>query len=386
MKYPGPVDSKLPWAGTTIFTIMSGLAAEYHAINLSQGFPNFETAPELIDLVHHHMKDGLNQYAPMQGILPLRERLAEKMEHLYGCLIDPAEEITITSGGTQAIYTAITAIIRQGDEVIVIEPAYDSYLPAIELAGGRAVFVQLQYPDNTIDWQAVRNAITAKTKMIMINTPHNPTGAVMTAKDLLELESITAGTELVILSDEVYEHILFDGRAHESVLRYPGLAERSFAVYSFGKTYHTTGWKMGYCIAPSNLMKEFRRVHQFMVFSANTPIQFALSEYLKNRNYLELPAFYQKKRDRFLELVQGSAFRFRPAEGSYFQLLDYSAITDEKDTDFAIRLTKEYGIASIPTSVFYHRPDRLNTLRFCFAKTDETLEKAAERLHKVLPR
>ena len=384
MHFTGPTDSKLPWAGTTIFTIMSGLANEYNAINLSQGFPNFEASGELIDLVHYYMKKGMNQYAPMQGILPLREGLAEKMKQLYGCNIHPGEEITITSGGTQAIYTAITAMIKPGDEVIVIEPAYDSYLPAIILAGGTPVCLQLEGPENKLDWQKVRSAITARTRMIMINTPHNPTGSVMEQSDLLELEKITSNTGIIVLSDEVYEHIIFDGRRHESVLRYPALAERSFVVYSFGKTYHTTGWKMGYCIAPENLMREFRRVHQFIVFSANTPLQYALADYIQNKNYLDLPDFYQKKRDRFLELIKGSRFKYLPAAGTYFQLLDYSDITSEKDTDFAIRLTKEFGVAAIPTSVFYRNPEPILSLRFCFAKTDETLESAAERLHKII--
>ncbi|MFM9052406.1 MAG: methionine aminotransferase [Bacteroidota bacterium] len=384
MKYPGTISSKLPRVGTTIFTVMSALAQDHGAINLSQGFPDFDGYPELIDLIHSYMKKGMNQYAPMPGILPLRNALAEKMNGLYGCSIDPETEITITSGGTQAIYTAITAMVREGDEVVVIEPAYDCYVPAIELAGGIPVFVQLRSSDQTIDWESVRRVLTAKTRMIIVNTPHNPTGSVMTAEDMKQLERLVAKTEITIISDEVYEHILFDGRTHESVLRYPKLAERTFAVYSFGKTYHATGWKTGYCIAPENLMREFRRVHQFLVFSANTPIQYALTDFLSNRSYLELPGFFQKKRDKFLELIAGTAFKYRPAGGSYFQLLNYSAITDEKDTDFAVRLTREAGIASIPVSVFYRKAPNDTLLRFCFAKKDETLERAAERLHKVI--
>lgn len=384
MKYPGTISSKLPRVGTTIFTVMSALAQDHGAINLSQGFPDFDGYPELIDLVHSYMKKGMNQYAPMPGILPLRNALAEKMNGLYGCSIDPETEITITSGGTQAIYTAITAMVREGDEVVVIEPAYDCYVPAIELAGGIPVFVQLRSSDQTIDWESVRRVLTAKTRMIIVNTPHNPTGSVMTAEDMKQLERLVAKTEITIISDEVYEHILFDGRTHESVLRYPKLAERTFAVYSFGKTYHATGWKTGYCIAPENLMREFRRVHQFLVFSANTPIQYALTDFLSNRSYLELPGFFQKKRDKFLELIAGTAFKYRPAGGSYFQLLNYSAITDEKDTDFAVRLTREAGIASIPVSVFYRKAPNDTLLRFCFAKKDETLERAAERLHNVI--
>jgi methionine aminotransferase len=320
----------------------------------------------------------------MQGILPLRERLAEKMQKLYGVQIDAANEINITSGGTQAIYTAIAAVIHEGDEVIVIEPAYDCYVPAILIHGGKPLFSQLKAPDFRIDWAHVRSLITPRTRMIMINTPHNPTGAVMTKSDMQELERIVAGTDILIISDEVYEHIIFDKLKHESVLLYPRLAERSFVIFSFGKTYHTTGWKMGYCIAPANLMAEFRKVHQFNVFCSNTPIQYALAEYLgKSDDYNSLPGFYQKKRDYFISLVKDSKFRFKPASGSYFQLLDYSAITDEKDTDFAIRMTKEFGVASIPVSVFYNNRLDQKVLRFCFAKTDETLEKAAACLMKV---
>jgi methionine aminotransferase len=378
------IQSKLPNVGTTIFTVMSALANETGAINLSQGFPNFPASEELISLVNKYMKQGMNQYAPMQGILPLRERLAEKMQKLYGVQIDAANEINITSGGTQAIYTAIAAVIHEGDEVIVIEPAYDCYVPAILIHGGKPVFSQLKAPDFRIDWSHVRSLITPRTRMIMINTPHNPTGSAMTKSDMQELEKIVAGTDILIISDEVYEHIIFDKLKHESVLLYPRLAERSFVIFSFGKTYHTTGWKMGYCIAPANLMAEFRKVHQFNVFCSNTPIQYALAEYLgKSDDYNSLPGFYQKKRDYFISLVKDSKFRFKPASGSYFQLLDYSAITDEKDTDFAIRMTKEFGVASIPVSVFYDNRLDQKVLRFCFAKTDETLEKAAECLMKV---
>jgi len=363
---------------------MSALANECQAINLSQGFPNFETSDELISLVHHYMKKGMNQYAPMQGILPLRERIAEKMEERYGTRYQPDSEITITSGGTQAIYTAIASVIHEGDEVIIIEPAYDCYAPAIELNGGSPVYVQLKTPGHTIDWDAVKKVITGRTRMIMINTPHNPTGAVMTANDMKELEHITSGTDILVLSDEVYEHIIFDGMQHESVCRYPGLAERSFVIFSFGKTYHTTGWKMGYCLAPSALSAEFRKVHQFMVFCANTPIQYALADYMKRKEkYDELPNFYEQKRNYFMDLIKGSRFKWKPASGSYFQLLDYSAITDERDTEFAKRMTKEFGVASIPVSVFYHESIDNKLLRFCFAKTNETLEQAAERLLKV---
>ena len=383
-EFPKKIKSKLPEVGTTIFTIMSGLANETGAINLSQGFPDFPAPEKLISLVHAQMKKGLNQYAPMQGIMPLRELLCEKAARLYGANYSPESEVTITSGGTEALYTAISAMIHKDDEVIVIEPAYDSYIPAIELQGGIVKCLQLKSPDFRINWNGMRSLISSRTKMIMINTPHNPTGSVMTADDMEELEKITKETPIIIVSDEVYEHIIFDGIRHESVMRYPRLAERSFVIFSFGKTYHTTGWKMGYCFAPENLMKEFRKVHQFNVFSSNTPIQHALAEYIRSSDdYLELPEFYGRKRDFFNNAVSSSRFTLKPASGSYFQLLDYSRITDEKDTDFAIRLTRESGIASIPVSVFYKNAPEQKVLRFCFAKKEETLEKAAERLCSV---
>ena len=381
--FPNHIKSKLPQVGTTIFSVMSALANEYKAINLSQGFPNFEVSEELVSLMNHYMKKGMNQYAPMQGIISLRERIAEKVQDLYGAVYNPETEINITSGGTQAIYTAITAMIREGDEVVIFEPAYDCYAPAIQLAGGIPVYIQLVAPDYSIDWTKVKKLITQKTKMIIINTPHNPAGTIMTAADMKELEKITSNSEITIISDEVYEHILFDGLRHESVMRYPKLAERSFVVFSFGKTYHTTGWKMGYCLAPENLMTEFRRVHQFVVFSSTTFAQYALADFMKNKNYLELPAFYQEKRDYFLKLISGSKFKFIPSKGSYFQSLDYSDITKEKDFDFAVRLTKENGIASVPVSAFYNKKNDYKMLRFCFAKTNETLEQAAEKLCSI---
>ncbi|TAH41795.1 MAG: aminotransferase class I/II-fold pyridoxal phosphate-dependent enzyme [Bacteroidetes bacterium] len=381
--YPNTIKSKLPGVGTTIFSVMTALANEHKAINLSQGFPDFESPADLIELVHGYMKQGMNQYAPMQGLLSLREQVSEKTKNLYGVEYDPESEINITSGGTQALYTAITAMIRDGDEVIVLEPAYDCYIPAIQLAGGVPVCIPLSGPEFKIDWNTVRKAMTFRTRMILINTPHNPAGTIFTANDFLELERITKGTEVIVLSDEVYEHIIFDGKKHESAISYPGLRERSFVVFSFGKTYHTTGWKMGYCFAPVNLMAEFRKVHQFVVFTSNTPIQYALADYLKNKSYLELPDFFQKKRDYFLELISASRFTFTPSQGTYFQLLDYSAITKEKDTNFAKRLTKEYGVASIPLSVFYQKAPDTKLLRFCFAKKDETLEKAADLICKV---
>ena len=383
-KYPNIISSKLPKVGTTIFTVMSALATEHKAINLSQGFPNFDAPPKLISLIHQKMKEGFNQYAPMQGVLSLREALCEKMENLYGAVYHPEKEITITSGGTEAIYAAITAVVREDDEVIIIEPAYDCYVPAIELNGGIPIYVQLKGANHEIDWTDVKKVMTSHTKVIMINTPHNPMGSVLKESDMRQLEKLVKGTNIIIISDEVYEHVIFDGLKHESVCKYPRLAERSLIIYSFGKTYHATGWKLGYCFAPENLMAEFRKVHQFLVFSSNTPIQYALAEYIKTSDdYNKLGSFYQAKRDYFLSCLKNSRFQFIPASGSYFQLLDYSAITNEKDTEFAIRLTKENGVASIPTSVFYRKSINSKRLRFCFAKTDEVLKKAAEKLCKV---
>lgn len=381
--YPNIPKSKLPNAGTTIFSVMTALANEHNAINLSQGFPNFETSDELISLVSFYMKKGMNQYAPMQGIISLREVIAEKIQECYHATYSPESEITITAGGTEAIYVAITSMIREEDEVIIFEPAYDCYGPTVHLAGGIPISIQLTAPDFTIDWGNVKKLISHKTKMIIINTPHNPGGSVMTHRDMIELEKITANSEIIIISDEVYEHIIFDGHRHESVMRYPKLAERSFVVFSFGKTYHNTGWKMGYCLAPENLMTEFRRVHQFVMFSANTSIQYALADFMKNKNYLALPAFYQEKRDFFLKQLSGSKFKFTPAKGSYFQCLDYSDITKENDFDFAVRLSKENKVAAIPVSAFYHLKTDNKLLRFCFAKTNETLEQAAEKLCNI---
>lgn len=382
--FPGPVLSKLPTVGTTIFSVMSKLAAEHNAINLSQGFPDFNCSEELISLVHKYMQKGMNQYAPMPGLMALREVIAEKTQDLYSTVYDAETEVTVTAGATQAIFTAIASVIREDDEVIVFEPAYDCYAPAIELAGGKAIFLQLKHPKYNIDWNQVQKVVNHRTKMIIINTPHNPTGAVMTAADMAKLEKITANSDIIILSDEVYEHILFDKLEHQSVARYPKLAERSFIISSFGKTFHTTGWKIGYCLAPKNLMAEFRKVHQFLVFCVNTPIQHAYAEFLKKKeNYLDLGAFYQQKRDYFASMLKPSRFKFEPAAGTYFQLLRYDNLFKEKDTDLATRLTKEKGIASIPVSVFYHKPQDNAVLRFCFAKSDETLEKAAEILTKI---
>ena len=383
-EFKGNIRSKLPKAGTTIFSIMSGLANEVGAINLSQGFPGFPVSEKLISLYHDALRAGHNQYAPMPGIFTLRECIAEKMEDLYSCVYDPEAEITITAGGTQALYTAISALIHEGDEVIVLEPSYDSYVPAIQLAGGIPVHIPLQPPNYFIPWEEIKKLITQKTRMIIINTPQNPTGTILTAKDMLQLEKITDGTDIIILSDEVYEHIIFDGHEHQSVARYPKLASRSMIVFSFGKTFHATGWKVGYCLGPAHLMKEFRKVHQFTVFSVNTALQHALTAYMLNKeNYRGLGEFYQEKRDYFQKLMKGSKFKILPCLGSYFQLLDYSSISTEKDTEYAIRLTKEIGVASIPVSVFYSVPHDYHLLRFCFAKENDQLDKAAERLLSI---
>jgi methionine aminotransferase len=382
--FSSSLHSKLPNVGTTIFSVMSKLAQEHHAINLSQGFPNFPCSSELIQLTAKYMEQGQNQYAPMQGVMALREAISQKTEKLYGTFYAPESEITITAGATQAIYTAITAVVNEGDEVIIFNPAYDCYEPAIELNGGKTIHVELKFPDFTIDWEKVKKMMNHRTRMIVINTPHNPSGSILKKEDLLELEKITSGTDIVVVSDEVYEHMVFDGNIHESAAKYPELASRTFIISSFGKTYHTTGWKIGYCIAPEALMTEFRKVHQFLVFAVNTPIQYALAEYLKKEEeYLELNQFYQQKRDFFRNAVKASRFKLLNCEGTYFQLLDYSNITDEKDTEFAVRLIKDFGIASVPVSVFYNEQTNNKVLRFCFAKDEETLNKAGEIISKI---
>ena len=363
---------------------MSALAAQYGAINLSQGFPDFPVNEYLIGLVNKHMNAGHNQYAPLQGVRSLREVLVSKIAGSYSADPDPDSEITITAGGTQAIYSAITALVREGDEVIVFEPAYDCYVPAIKLNGGIPVQIPMKGKDFHIDWNEVKKMVNQRTRMIVINTPHNPSGAVLTAKDMLQLEKITHHSDIVILSDEVYEHVIFDGLEHQSVLRYPKLAERSLVVFSFGKTFHATGWKLGYCVGPSNLMEEFRKVHQYMIFAVNTPIQYALAEYMIDENsYNYLSIFYEQKRNLFRNLIKNSRFKISDCKGSYFQLLDYSDITNEKDTDFAVRLTKEFGVAAIPVSVFYKNGYDNKLLRFCFAKEDHTLAAAAAKLCAV---
>ena len=376
--------SKLPSSETSIFAVMSKLAFEEKAINLSQGYPDFPSSPELIELVYKAMKDGFNQYAPMPGIFSLRDRIAAKIEMLHGASYHPESEITLTAGATQAIFTIITALVNPGDEVILFGPSYDSYEPSVKINGGTTVEVELTPPKFDIDWRKVSKAINEKTKMIIVNTPHNPTGGVLSKNDMEQLIDITRDTDIIILSDEVYEHIIFDGEQHQSVSRFPELAERGFVVASFGKTFHNTGWKMGYCAAPKALMKEFQKVHQFNVFSVNHPIQRALALYLKKEEtYLSLSQFFQRKRDLFLDAIQNSRFDFTPSKGTYFQLLNYREISSEDDTDLAVRLTREKKIASIPISVFFQNKTDHKMLRFCFAKRDETLLKGADILNSL---
>ena len=376
--------SKLPNVGVTIFTVMSKLANDTGAINLSQGFPDFDVDPELRDLVLKYMAFGHNQYAPMQGVPALRQHISEKTKEIYGATYDPDTEITVTSGATEAIFSAITCVVNRGDEVVLFEPAYDAYAPAVLLSGGIPVYVTLKYPDYHVDWNEVKDAITKKTRLLILNSPHNPTGTILGPQDMTALMDIIADTDILIISDEVYEHIVFDGNRHESMTRYPKLAQRSFVVSSFGKTYHATGWKLGYCLAPKQLSVEFQKIHQFVTFASNTPIQLAYAEFMeKKEKYLTLPSFYQERRDLFLSLIKDSRFRPLPCRGTYFQMLSYEAITREKDIDFAIRLTTEHEVAAIPPSVFYGRGDDHKALRFCFAKQDETLIKAAEKLCKI---
>ncbi len=375
--------SKLPRFGTTIFTLMSTLAAEQGAVNLGQGFPDFDCDPALIDAVTDAMKNGLNQYPPMTGIAPLREEIAKKINRIYSHNYDSATEITVTAGATQAILTAILCAVHAGDEVIVIEPAYDSYVPAIELAGGTPVFVQMEISPQgySVPWYKVASAVNKNTRLIIVNSPHNPTGSVMRAGDIQALSDIVRGTDILILSDEVYEHMVYDGRQHESLCRYPELAARSFIVSSFGKTYHVTGWKVGYVAAPAVLMAEFRKVHQFNVFTVNTPMQHGLAGYMANpAPYLELPAFYKRKRDLFRDRLAKTRFKLLPSDGTYFQCVDYSAISTLPEADFAKWLTTEMGVAAIPVSAFYNTPRESGIVRFCFAKKDQTLVSALDRL------
>jgi methionine transaminase len=375
------IQSKLPNVGTTIFTVMSQLAIEHKAVNLGQGFPDFMMSEELISLVNKAMSNGFNQYAHMNGLPLLRERLAEKVAQLYQTNIHPDSQITITPGGTYAIYTALTTVIQPGDEVVVFEPAYDSYIPNIEVNGGVAIRIALQYPNYSIPWDEVRAKVTAKTRMIMINSPHNPTGSVLSEQDITELKSIVTNTNIIILSDEVYEHLIYDGIMHQSILRHPDLLERSFVCFSFGKTYHCTGWKLGYCITSPSLMAEFRKVHQFNCFSCDTPKQVALAEYIQNKDaYLPLGGFMQGKRDYFRRLMTATPFKLIPSHGSYFECYSYDGLTDDNDMQLAIRLTKNYGVATVPVSAFYKDATDNKVLRFCFAKKEETLEKAVKGL------
>lgn len=378
------IQSKLPTVGTTIFTVMSGLASEYNAINLGQGFPDYQMNEELMALVSEVMKKGFNQYVPMQGYMPLRESLAEKFNYLYGSAVNPDTQITITPGGTYAIYTALTTILQPGDEVFVFEPAYDSYIPNIEVNGAVAVRINLEFPHYSIDWEKVKSKISPKTRAIMINSPHNPTGAVLGSADIEALRSIVAGTNIFIISDEVYEHLIFDGITHQSILRYPDLLERSFVCFSFGKVYNCTGWKLGYAVSSPASMKEFRKVHQFNCFCCHTPSQVALASFLKNKQaYLELAGIMQQKRDYFSSLMSTTKFDLLKSYGSYFITAKYNRISDENDKDLSIRLTKELGVATIPVSAFYKEGTDNKVIRFCFAKKEETLEKAVEKLMKI---
>jgi methionine aminotransferase len=383
MNFKGNLDSKLPRVGTNIFTKMSALANEHYAINLAQGFPEFDSGNELFALVNKYMQAGYNQYAPMAGVMQLREAIAEKVAHTYNNSYHPETEITVTAGATEAIYSAITAVVKEDDEVILFTPAYDCYEPAIELAKGKAICIPLI--DNTyqIDWNAVKKVLNRRTRMIIINTPHNPTGTIITDADIKQLKKLTKNTDILILSDEVYEHIVFDGAKHWSLAAEPELAERSFIMSSFGKTFHNTGWKIGYCLAPANLMEEFRKVHQFVVFAVNTPIQFALAAYIKDAyRYESLNDFYQQKRDYFQQAIAGSNWEVLPCKGTYFQLLGYKNIATTGDVQFAEELTIKHKIASIPVSVFYNKATDNNVLRFCFAKSNETLDMAATILNQ----
>jgi len=378
------IRSKLPDVGVSIFSVMTRLANEHGAINLSQGFPDFDCDPALIDAVTAAMKAGHNQYAPMPGVLALREAIAGKVEQCYGARFDPLTEVQVTSGATAALYAALTAFVQPGDEVVLFEPCYDSYVPVVRLSGGTPVFVSLRYPDYAVDWDEVKRAISSRTKVILVNTPHNPTGMTWTADDIRRLTSLVDGTDLMVIADEVYEHIVFDGRRHESLLRYPELRQRACVISSFGKTFHTTGWKVGYCVAPPPILAEVQRVHQFMTFTVHGPSQIAFAEFVaRDPQASALAGFYQQKRDLFLQLIEGSRFTPLRCEGTYFQLLDYSAIANASDRDMAMRLLIDHGVASIPCSAFLYQDRGGPVLRFCFAKKEETLRAAAERLRRV---
>lgn len=378
------IKSKLPHVGTTIFTVMSDLSNKHGAINLSQGFPNFDCPELLKERVNYYLQQGKNQYVPMPGLPLLRERIANKIAHQYQYSLNPETEITITAGATQALFTAINAYIHSGDEVILIEPAYDSYAPSVRLAGGIPIPYVLKKPDYRIEWNHLKSLVSNQTKMIIINTPHNPVGKTLKSNDMIHLQEIVKDSEIVVLSDEVYEHLIYDQQEHQSILKYPDLMAQSIAVYSFGKTFHNTGWKIGYAVGPEYLMKEFRKVHQFNVFTVNSFVQYGIADYLQDPStYLNLPAFYQQKRDFFQSCMQGSRLEPIPCEGTYFQLFDYSAISNESDFEFAQRMTTEFGVAAIPVSVFYSDSIDEQIIRLCFAKTDETLKKAGEILQKI---
>ncbi len=374
--------NKLPGKGTNIFSVMTEMARQHGAINLSQGFPDFEGPQALRERVAYHMDHGHNQYSPLAGIPELREQIAGKVLDLYGCKVNPDNEVVVTPGATEAIFCAITAVVHPGDEVIIFDPAYDTYEPSVTLNGGVTRHIALTYPDFSIDWQQVRDTITDRTRMIILNTPHNPTGVVWTEQDIQHLRDVIAGHDIHLLSDEVYEHISFDGSLHRSLLRYPDLAAKTFVISSFGKTYHTTGWRVGYCIAPRALTDELLRIHQFINFSTATPMQYAIADFLRDcpQHHYELGNFYQKKRDLFCDLMAPSRFNLTPSAGTYFQLADYSTISDEPDTEFTARLTRESGVAAIPISVFYKDPPKQQVVRFCFAKHDDTLREAVEKL------
>lgn len=375
------IRAKIPNVKTSVFAVMSAEAEKYNAINLSQGYPDFSVSEELIGFVNKYMKEGYNQYAPMPGIKSLREELSKKAYKLYGKLYNPETEITVTAGATQALHSSISTVIREGDEVIIFEPAYDSYAPVVRLNGGRPVFIKLKLPDYTIDWDEVNKAVNSNTKLIIINSPHNPTGKVFSEEDISSLKKVVSGTKILILSDEVYEHIIFDGKEHNSLAKYPELAERSILVYSFGKMYHATGWKTGYFLAPEQITTEIRKVHQFSVFAVNTPIQYALAEYIKNEfEYLRLSEFYQEKRDYFNSIVSNIGFKIDPTSGTYFQVINFKDLSEDTDFDLAMRLVKDFGIASIPMASFYHNEENTQTLRFCFAKSKEVLDAAGEKL------
>ena len=383
-KFEGNFVSQLPGDAISIFAVMSKISSEHGALNMSQGFPDFEVSPKLINRIHHYMKEGHNQYAPMTGVPALNKQISKVVKDLHDADYDPQKEINITSGATQAIYTIISAVIKDDDEAIIFEPAYDSYAPSIKLNGGIVKHAQLRMPDYSIDWEEFARMITHRTKLVIINTPHNPTGSIISAEDMQRLGEILRGTDILVLSDEVYEHLIYDDNIHQSVAKFPELAQRSFIVGSFGKTFHATGWKMGFVLAPENLMAEFRKAHQWVVFTVNTPIQYALADYLSEpKNYLNLGAFYQKKRDYFLRKIKNSRFKVVPSHGTYFQVLDYSDISNEGGMDFAVRMIKEFGMASIPLSPFYQDKTETHRLRFCFAKEKETLDKAVEILCQI---